>query len=219
MSDADPESSTLGRVELSNRGLLGANQVDPAPLVVGLTGANASGKGVVSAWFRDQGFTIHSLSDIVRDQAAAEGLPPERVHLIRIGTELRRAGGPGALAQAILDRVGRRDVVDSIRNPAEVAALRRLEGFRLVGVRATVDTRFQRSLERARPGDPRDLAHFLQRESQENSSDPASQQLDATFRLADVVLENDGSLAELQGRLAALLDGWERAGGSRSGPC
>ena len=59
-------------------------------LVIGLTGPNASGKGEVGDYLAQRGFKLHSLSDIVREEAAAHGLAPEREHLIRIGNELRR---------------------------------------------------------------------------------------------------------------------------------
>ncbi|MCP3977781.1 MAG: hypothetical protein GY716_00425 [bacterium] len=178
-------------------------------LVIGLTGPNAAGKGEVAAFLADAGFTAHSLSDIIRDEAAARGLPAEREHLIRIGTELRRSGGPGVLAQRILARLGRRDVVDSIRNPAEVEVLRSVPGFVLLGVRAATSTRFTRAVERARPGDPVTLDEFRRREEQENTSDPAAQQLDATFRLADRTVDNDGDLNALHRDLRGLLDAWQ----------
>ncbi len=167
-------------------------------MVVGLTGPNAAGKGEVAGHLRDLGFTIHSLSDIVREEAARLGFPPEREHLIRVGNELRRAGGPGILAERILSRIGARDAVDSIRNPAEVAVLRRLEGFLLLGVDAPARLRFERSLARSRPGDPRTLEAFEERERQENTSDADAQQLLATLRLADVVIANDGTLEALK---------------------
>jgi dCMP deaminase len=140
---------------------------------------------------------VHSLSDVIRDAAAARGLPPTREHLIQLGNELRRAGGAGALAEGILPRLGQRDVVDSIRNPAEVQVLRGLPGFVLIGVSAPVELRFERSLSRGRPGDPETLQQFLLREEQENTTDPDAQQLQATFRLADHVIVNDGDLAAL----------------------
>jgi len=154
---------------------------------------------------RDLGFSIHSLSDVVREEAAARGLPPERGHLIEVGNDLRRRFGPGALAERIVPRLGARDVVDSIRNPAEVAVLRRLPGFVLARVTAPVATRFQRSLARARPGDPDTLEAFRRREGQENASDPSGQQLDRTAALADVVLDNDGDLETLEGAVHRLL--------------
>lgn len=174
-------------------------------LVLGVTGPNAAGKGEVCARLKAAGFAVHSLSDVVREEAARQGLPPEREHLIRIGNELREAGGPGALAERILPRLGRLDVVDSIRNPAEVVALRRRADFLLLGVTAPAELRFERSLQRARPGDPATFEEFLRRERQENASDPRGQQLEATFRLADRVMVNDGSLEGLRDRVAAVL--------------
>ena len=156
------------------------------------------------------GFELHSLSDIVREEAAQRGLPPEREHLIRIGNLLREQGGPGVLASRLLPRLGARDVVDSIRNPAEVEVLRTLPHFVLFGVRAGLENRFRRSLERARPGDPTTLGEFRRREQQENSADPVAQQLEATFALADHFLDNDGAVDVLRKaideRLAALVD-------------
>ena len=175
-------------------------------LVIGLTGPNASGKGEVGAYLATLGFELHSLSDIVREEAAALGLPPMRENLIRVGNQLRAAAGAGVLAERILPRLGGRDAVDSIRNPVEVETLRRLPRFVLVGVRAPLDVRFQRSLARARPGDPQSVAEFRAREAQENSSDPAAQRLEATFSLADRILENDGDLVALHTAVSDMLD-------------
>ncbi|HJQ98001.1 MAG TPA: AAA family ATPase [Candidatus Polarisedimenticolaceae bacterium] len=176
-------------------------------LVLGITGPNAAGKGEVSGILAARGFATHSLSDVVREEAAALGLPPEREHLIRVGTSLRREGGAGVLAQRILPRLRGRDVVDSIRNPAEVDVLRSLAGFVLVGVEAPAELRFERSRRRARAGDPETFEEFLARERQENSADPAGQQLAATFALADRVLVNDGNLDALRARVDDLLAG------------
>jgi dephospho-CoA kinase len=177
------------------------------PLVVGVTGPNAAGKGEVSAYLRGLGFTVHSLSDIVREEAKALGLPPEREHLIRVGTSLREQGGAGVLAARLIPRLGRRDVVDSIRNPAEVQTLRQVPGFVLVGVDAAARVRFARSRLRARAGDPESFDEFEARERQENSANPAGQQLRATFALADRVVHNDGDLDALHRSVDALLAG------------
>jgi dephospho-CoA kinase len=174
-------------------------------MVVGLTGPNAAGKGEVAAYLRGLGFAVHSLSDVVREEAVARGWPPDREHLILTGNDLRRAGGPGILAERILPRIEGRDVVDSIRNPAEVAVLRRVPGFLLLGVDAPALVRFERSLARSRPGDPATFEAFLERERQENSSDPGAQQLRATLLLADRVVRNEGTLAALKSEVDRVL--------------
>lgn len=177
-------------------------------MVVGLTGPNASGKGEVASCLRSRGFEVHSLSDIVREEAARRGLAPVREHLIRIGNLLRAEGGPGVLARRILPRLGARAVVDSIRNPAEVAELRSLPHFRLLGVRAGVERRFLRSVGRGRAGDPTTLDEFLERERQENGDDPTAQRLDATFRLSDRVIDNEGDIRELGVAVEAVIQDW-----------
>jgi dephospho-CoA kinase len=174
-------------------------------LVLGVTGPNAAGKGEVSDYLRTWGFAVHSLSDIVREEAAARGLPPEREHLIRIGTLLREQGGLGVLAERLLPRLDGWDAVDSIRNPAEVESLRKVPGFVLVGVDAPAEVRFARSRLRARPGDPASFAEFAAKEQQENSSNPAGQQLRATFALADRVIDNNGDLELLHRNVDGLL--------------
>jgi len=181
----------------------------PASLrIVGLTGPNASGKSEVAAHLGRRGFAYHSLSDVVREEAARRGLPPEREHLIKIGNDLRRGEGPATLARRIASRLQGRDVVDSIRNPAEVAALRALRGFKLLGVDAPVEVRFERARRRARAGDGDTLAEFTRREAQENTADPSAQQLQTTLALADARLVNGGSLDELFRQVDARLAEW-----------
>jgi dephospho-CoA kinase len=178
----------------------------PVNLVIGLTGPNAAGKGEAAAHLASLGFTVHSLSDVVREEARARGLAPDREHLIRIGTELRRAEGPGVLARRILSRLEDRAVVDSIRNPAEVEVLRAgLPRFVLLGITAPTEVRFRRSLARGRGGDPGSLASFEAVERRENADDPAAQQLDATFRLADRSVDNGGDLAALHAAIDRLV--------------
>ena len=174
-------------------------------IALGLTGPNAAGKGEVADYLSSNGFKVHSLSDIVREEALSSGLTTERGDLILTGNLLREQGGSGVLAERILSRLEGRDVIDSIRNPAEVAVLRKLPHFLLLGVWAPVEVRFARALARGRAGDPVTLEQFRAREDEENSSDPNAQQLQATFRLADRLLTNDGDLDQLHRALDGVI--------------
>lgn len=179
----------------------------PKPHFIGLTGPNASGKGEVAAYLeRAHGYRPRSLSDVIRAEARRRGEEPTRGVLIPLGNELRAEHGPGALAELILPELEPPALIDSIRNPTEVEVLRRLEGFVLIAVAAPEDLRFERSLSRARPGDPQSLDEFRDRERQENSKDPAAQQLSATAALADVIVLNDSDLDQLAANLDALID-------------
>lgn len=151
------------------------------------------------------GFSVHSLSDVVRAEATFLGLEHTRDNLIRIGVALRSSGGPGALALRVVPRLGARAVVDSIRHPGEVAVLRRLPRFVLLGVDAPLPLRFERSLRRGRVGDGSSLREFALQEARENSASEAGQQLLATLALADLRINNDGTIAVLHRRIRETL--------------
>ena len=174
-------------------------------LVVGLTGPNASGKGEVAKILAASGFRVHSLSDAVREEATRRGLDHSRDQLIRVGVDLRAEHGPGALAQGVLPRLKGRSVVDSIRNPGEVEVLRRLRHFLLLGIDAPQALRFERSLLRGRLGDGSTLDEVARKEERENSTTQAGQQLLATLALADVVIDNDGTIADLRWKVRDAL--------------
>ncbi len=177
-------------------------------MIIGLTGRNASGKTEVSEYLKSRGFEYHSLSDEIREEIRSRGQEITREILICVGNELRAKFGPGVLAERVLLRLGheRNYVVDSIRNPAEVQVLKRRKDFILLGVEADEHVRFERSRARAREGAAQTLQQFMAEEERElNSDDPASQQLVATHRLADVVVNNNGSVENLHQKLEMLI--------------
>ena len=172
-------------------------------MLVGLTGRNASGKSTFVEWFSAKGLRSVSCSDSIRAWLAEQGIESTREALIEGGRELRRQGGGGVLAEMLLDILSGDDaVVDSIRTPAEVQALRKRGDFFLIEVRADEDSRWERMNLRGRAGDPVDKQVFLKQEEAEASSkDEAGQALDATAELADITIDNDGTLEELEMKL------------------
>jgi len=173
--------------------------------LVGLTGPNGAGKGEAAAFFVSRGYAYRSLSDILREELAAAGLPADRDHLIAKGNELRREGGPDVLARRLLQTVSGPTVIDSIRNPAEVERFRREPGFLLLAVDAPAALRYERVLSRGRNESAATLEDFIRKEAEEKSSDPSAQQIHRCFEMADAVVQNDGPLEELHRRLEAFL--------------
>jgi len=160
----------------------------------------------VAKFLAERGFVVHSLSDVVREAATAAGLPHTRDSLISQGVRLREQGGPGALAQRILGRLaGHAVVVDSIRSPGEVAVLRTLPRFVLLGIDAPIALRFERSMRRGRTGDGTTLDEFASNEARENSKTELGQQLEETLALADRVVLNDATLEDLHERARRTL--------------
>ncbi|HEV8374998.1 MAG TPA: AAA family ATPase [Candidatus Polarisedimenticolia bacterium] len=174
-------------------------------ICIGLTGPNSSGKGEVARFLGENGFSLHSLSDVVREEATLRGLDHTRENLIRTGTSLREEFEAGVLAQRILPRLTSRSVVDSIRSPGEIQVLRTLPGFRLLGIDAPLELRFERSRRRGRAGDGETIEDFLRKERLEKATHGPGQQLDVCFSLADRIVQNDGSLEELRQRVKEIL--------------
>lgn len=177
-------------------------------MIIGLTGKNGAGKTEVSQYLVSRGFVYHSLADEVRNEATRRGREISREVLIELGTELRSRLGAGVLAERVLARLAsdRNHVIDSIRNPAEVEVLKRRKDFVLLAVDASRQARFERSRLRGREGAAATLEQFIREEDRELASDdPASQQLAATWQMADRVLQNDGSVEDFHRKLAEIL--------------
>jgi dCMP deaminase len=177
-------------------------------MIIGLTGKNGSGKTEVSEYLKTRGFEYHSLSDEIRNEIRRRGQEITREVLIDVGNDLREKHGPGILAERILPslELEHHYVIDSIRNPSEVEALRRRKDFILFAVEADPSVRFDRSRKRGRENAAQSFNQFMDEEARELESDnPANQQLNATQQKADLAVSNNGTLEELHRKLDKLL--------------
>lgn len=67
--------------------------------------------------------------------------------------------------------------------------------------------RYERLLARARPGEGvQSFEDFMVMEAKENVAKSTNQQLDATFELAQRVIDNSGTLEELHAKLEKFLE-------------
>ena len=160
-------------------------------------------------WFSERGLRSVSCSDSIRAWLSDQGVEPTRDALIEGGRELRRRGGGGVLAEMLLEILDGDDaVVDSIRTPAEVDALRSRGDFVLIEVRADEEARWGRMVDRGRSGDPTEKSSFLAQEAAEaKAEDEAGQALDATASMADISVINDGTLEDLESKLEEIWSG------------
>jgi len=173
--------------------------------LIGLTGTNGAGKGEAAAFLKDKGYAYFSLSDEIREELGRRGLEPTRDHLISEGNDLRARFGPDVLARRVMAKIEGKAVIDSIRNPHEIAFLRRQEGFILVAIDAPVEQRYARVLKRGRVESAVTLEDFAAKEREEMRIDPNSQQLLECIRLADLRVVNDGTLEDFRRKLEELL--------------
>ena len=173
--------------------------------LIGLTGTNGAGKGEIAAYLATRGYAVLSLSDVIRDRLQDEGLEAGRDNLIAMGNALRREHGPDILARLVLEKVRGRTVIDSIRNPQEVATLKRQDGFVLVAVDAPPALRFDRVGRRGRNESAGSIEAFLAKESEEMGTDADVQQIHLCLALADIAIMNDGTLDDLHRKIEEVL--------------
>ena len=179
-------------------------------MIIGVSGRNGSGKSEVVSYLASRSFHPCSLSDVIRERLRARGVSETRERMIEEGNAIRREHGPGGLAVLLCEGLppDRNAVVDSIRHPAEVEALRAHGGrFQLLWIEADEALRFERIRARGRSGDPTTLEAFRELEARELASDDrAAQQLLAVRELADQQIRNEGRLEDLLAQVHALLE-------------
>jgi dephospho-CoA kinase len=174
----------------------------------GVTGCNAGGKTTICQYLVEKkGFKMSSCSDSIRAWLREQGMEICRENLIQGGRTLRGQGGGGVLAEMLLkaNEGVPNFIIDSVRTPDEVIALKKKAGFKLIEVRATRANRWDRMLQRGRKGDPTDYDTFVaQEEAELTAKDSSGQNLNATAALADIIIENDGDIDALNKQLDQL---------------
>ncbi|MDD5469471.1 MAG: deaminase [Candidatus Peribacteraceae bacterium] len=181
------------------------------PRHIGLTGYMGSGKGEIAKLLQARGFSYISLSDMVRAEATARGLPHTRENLQQVGNDLRKMHGAGALGVKVRETIAKdpaKDwVIDGIRNPGEAAQLRKLTDFHLVGVSANDAVLLDRIAARNREGAPLTREQILEKLNREKGvgEPPEGQQVKKCLEDTDYFILNEGTLEELQKKFEHFL--------------
>ena len=173
--------------------------------LIGLTGTNGEGKGEVAAYYAKKGYTYFSLSDLIREELRKIGKKESRNSLIKMGNQLREKYGPDILAKRIMKKVTGKAIIDSIRNPKEIVYLKKQKDFILLAVDAPPELRYERVKKRGREESASTLQEFIKKEVEEMTKNKKAQQLQGCIKMADVLINNDGSLEDLNKKLERLL--------------
>jgi dephospho-CoA kinase len=150
------------------------------------------------------GFGWFSLANVLKSEAIKLGIPTHRTKLQEFGRHLREEYSGAHLAVKLrtsrkwLGSVGPMVVVDSFKNVAEVEEFRKQKHFKLLGVDAPADVRWERVKQRHRQGDPLTREDFLRQDTTDKGLDgtPHGQQLARLLEVADEVIDNDGTMQE-----------------------
>lgn len=169
---------------------------------------------------RNLSHNYQSLSDELRAEARFRGLAPDRDLLREMGHDLRLKHGSDILSRRVLDRVAfdlrqglqyAVTIIDAIRNPAEVRALRYSLGtdFLLVAIETPVEAIIDRIRARARGGDIVDDDELSRRvlAAEMGLNEPEhGHNIAECIALADVRVLNAGPLPELHAAVVRFAD-------------
>ncbi len=171
-------------------------------MIIGITGTLGAGKGaVVSYLVRSKGFTHYSARSYFASQMEKQGIAPiNRDTMTAFANMLREQNGPRHLFDTLYAEAEASDnssVIESIRTVGEAEALKERGGI-LLAVDAQERTRYTRICGRGSALDKVTFEEFQAQEAREmHSDDPNKQNIDAVIRMADVTIQNDGTLGEL----------------------
>jgi len=169
--------------------------------VIALVGPIAAGKGTAAELLIEQGYTPFNYGDIIYEERTARGLKEERKISNAVGADLRLQFGNDVIAKRLAKLIEahqakdthRKILIDGLRHPEEVAWVKEHLGARVIGVTATPEVRYQRSLKRNRAVDPKSPEAFAEVDFEDRGigSKNHENQSDSCLVVADIVIENN----------------------------
>jgi dephospho-CoA kinase len=178
--------------------------------IIGTVGLPGSGKGEFAEVATERDIPVVTMGDVIRTECRRRGLDPADHHGA-VAQKLREEGGVLAIAERSLPLVEKSlewsdtVVVDGLRSNVEVTRFQEEYGeeFTLVAVTAPFEDRAERVDARARDTDADEGGESLKARDERELGFG----LGGAMVMADVVIENDGSLEAFHEEVEAVLDG------------
>lgn len=182
-------------------------------IILGVIGPICSGKGTVIKILEKYGFASFSTSDRIREYLRANNLEVTRENLHNYANELREKFGHEVLVKRSMDLAQKerceKVIIDAMRHPDEVKYLKDKYGAKVLGINATPEKRFELMLIRGRDGDPKTWEEFRRYDQAEaGHKSEHGQQVKEALALADLIIENNGILEDLEKEVKGKVVPW-----------
>lgn len=176
-------------------------------IILGLVGPIASGKGTICQYLKEKhNASVYRFSTILRDILDRLYLEQSRDNLQDLSLDLRKRFGDDLLALVIAKDVENEKneiiAIDGVRREPDIKYLKELPGFHLVYIDADQKIRYERIVKRGENSDDtqKTFAEFKKDEKKE-----AEQQIKGVAKLAELTLDNNGTLDELYQQIEEIL--------------
>lgn len=180
-------------------------------IIFGITGTLGAGKGTIVEYLISKyNFEHYSVRAYLIERIEEKGLPVNRDSMVLVANELRASQSPSFIIDELYKKAadsGKNCIIESIRTPGEVESLREKENFWLIAVDADAKVRYARITDRKSETDNVTLEEFIANEQREmTSSDPNKQNLSKCIEMADFVVDNSGSISDLEDEVHHILN-------------
>ncbi|MDY5968892.1 MAG: AAA family ATPase [Bacteroidales bacterium] len=179
-------------------------------ITIGITGTLGAGKGtIVDYLVKNRGFVHFSVRAFITEEIQRRGYPVNRDYMTMVGNDLRATHSPSYIVEQLYEqaqKTGKNCIIESVRTPGEVSALRGKPDFYLFAVDADAEIRYERVVLRGSETDHVTFETFLSNETREmNNTDPNKQNLSACIRQADYRFDNGGTVEDLDKQVEKAL--------------
>lgn len=174
-------------------------------MIIGITGTNAAGKGIIVDFLKERRFKHFSVREYLTEQLTNQNLSINREHMQTLANRLREQYGPAYIITQLYEkaRAYQNAIIESVRCPGEITALRKNPEFLLLGVEADQKIRFERAVSRNSSTDiGLTFEKFIEDEEKEkNNQEPFKQNITKCLEEADILLSNNNTVPEFYSKL------------------
>ena len=179
-------------------------------ITIGITGTLGAGKGtIVDYLVKNKGFVHYSVRAFITEEIKKRGLEVNRDTMTLVGNDLRAQHTPSWIVEQLYEKAvasGCNCIIESVRTPGEVAALRGKSNFYLFAVDADPKVRYERAVLRGSETDHVSYETFIANEQREmDNTDPNKQNLGVCIREADFRFDNGGTIEDLHKQVEDVL--------------
>ena len=179
-------------------------------ITIGITGTLGAGKGtIVDYLVQNKGFVHYSVRSFITEEIKRRNMPVNRDSMTEVGNDLRAQHSPSYIVEQLYAQAqasGCNCIIESVRTPGEIAALRGKSNFYLFAVDADPKVRYERAVLRGSETDHVSYETFIANEQREmTSDDPNKQNLRVCIDQADFRFDNGGSIEDLHKQVEQVL--------------
>jgi dephospho-CoA kinase len=180
-------------------------------LIIGITGTLGAGKGtIVEYLINKKNFSHFSVREFIIEEINKRNMPVNRDSMVVVANSLREQHSSGYIVEQLYERAktsGQHCIIESVRTPGEIAALKSKGKFFLFAVDALPKIRYERVVQRNSETDQVSFETFIENEQREmHGTDPNKQNIGRCMQMADFVFSNNEDLNTLHKQVDEVIN-------------